>query len=162
MCHVDEIIILLVQDTRWAQDVVPVNFRLFLRWGQYRGVLPSLKMFYPCKYHKAVEIRHEVPTSNIALEACLGQAKPREREGKVAHEPADVTFAWASSAFNKIGRFCKLQPACNVSVQNFAVAGKNVKAQLVQVTTERLELTTNLDAVAANYFEGVVCCVRCS
>lgn len=80
---------------------------------------------------------------------CLWQVKCRKRDGQMAFKDAESNSAKSNSILPDVDELRKLQAASDDSVQELTTKLKKVKAKMVQVSTERLSLSTKSDVEAA-------------
>lgn len=116
--------------------------------GRYRGELAPLKFSVICTSFEIVKIGCEFLSSSIALGIRLGQAESCERDPQAAQGAADAKWAKTNSDANEGVELWKLQAALDLSARELTAELTKVRAELIQVTTERLESSTRLDVIA--------------
>lgn len=122
---------------------------------RFRGELAALKFSLPFTSFKVAKIGLEMLSSNISLRTRLWKAETRKRDAQVEREDADAKLGKAHRAAHYVVELKKRLAASHVSVQGLTAELTTVKAQLVQVTADKLELSTKLDPVMAESDKGL-------
>lgn len=135
----------LCQNSRTNQNIifkkqceiqkVPVKVRL----GTYSK---------PTKW--AVRTGPELLSTNLELGTRLGRARCRGRDDQAVRDAADAKLAKMRSDAEVVDGMQKRQMASNVSRQGLTADLKTVQVRFFQVTVETPELSTKLDAAAAD------------
>lgn len=149
MPEIDHLEILLEKDADWTEDFVSVDSLVAEIWGQYRGDHNFFELSVTCTAFEVVDIGHELFLSNIALVTRLEKTETRERDALADCEAAGAKFVKACNNAGVVVNLQKRHTGSDVSVHDLTVELARVKAQLVQLTAEKVEFCTGLGAVAA-------------
>lgn len=108
-----------------------------------------IKLSVSCMLLDVVKICSELFSSNVALSTRLREVETRKCDAQAARKVAEVKLSTVHNDDNEVVELRKRQAAYKVSVQGLPTELTRAKAQSVQVTTERLELSRKLGAEAA-------------
>lgn len=145
--EMDVLVLLVEKYVIRTQDGGSFHRRLVEMWGQYSEELVAFLLSVPCMSLEILEVGRELLLTKTALGTRLLQAKSCRGDGQAGQKTANAKLIKVSSNADEVLELRKRWASSDVSAQDLTAKLTKIKAQLVHVSAERLELSTRSGTV---------------